>query len=150
VAASGVVAASDRHNRRVATKKQRRRREKEHRHEYEIVYLDDEGNEVEPDEPEIRAPAKRATSSKPKSGKGSSSSGRRGRAPQPPSWRRVAKRGALFAPLFLVTLLLLGRGHITYGGAILQTLILIGLFVPFSYFLDSMLWRSYQKKTGQR
>jgi len=130
----------------VATKKQRRRREKGKRHEY--VWVDDEGNELEPEEREIRAPAKRASTSK--SGKGSSSYGRRGRAPQPPSWRRVAKRGAIFAPLFLVTLLLLGRGsHISYVAAIGQTLVLIALFVPFSYFLDSMLWRSYQKKSGQ-
>jgi hypothetical protein len=133
----------------VATKKQRRRREKEQRHDYEIVYLDDEGNEVEPDEPEVRAPAKRATTSQSRSGKGSSST-RRGRAPQPPSWRRVVKRGAIFAPLFLATLLLLGRGsHISYVEAVGQTLILIALFVPFSYFLDSMMWRSYQKKSGR-
>jgi len=133
----------------VATKKQRRRREKEHRHEYDIVYVDHEGNEVEADESEIRAPAKRASSSKSSGSKGSGSSRRGGRAPQPPSWRRVAKRGAIFAPLFFATLLLLGRGHITTVGAITQTLILMGLFVPFSYFLDSMMWRSYQKRSAR-
>jgi hypothetical protein len=144
VEATGIIDA-------VATKKQKRRREKEHRHEYEIVYVDDEGNEVEPDEPEVRGPARRTTSSASKSTRssGGSARGGRGKAPQPPSWRRVIKRGAIFAPLFLATLLLLGRGHTDYPSAIGQTVILIGLFVPFSYFLDSMLWRSYLKKTGQ-
>ena len=36
----------------MATKKQRRRREKGRRHEYEIVYVDSEGQEVEVEEPE--------------------------------------------------------------------------------------------------
>ena len=134
----------------MATRKQRRRREKEKRHEYEIVYLDDEGNEVEPDEADVRAPAKRSASTKGNSSRASSTtSGRRGRTPQPPSWRRVAKRGAIFAPLFIATVLLLGGKRMTVAGAVFQTVILLVLFVPFSYFLDSLLWRSYQKKLGR-
>jgi hypothetical protein len=137
------------HNRSVATRKQRRRREKEKRHDYEIVYLDDEGNEVEPEEAEIRAPAKRSSTPAGKASKGYSSSGRRGRAPQPPSWRRVAKRGALFAPIFIATVLLLGGKHMNLAAALFQTLVLLVFFVPFSYFLDSFMWRSYQKKLGR-
>ena len=133
----------------VATRKQRRRREKEQRHEYEIVYLDDEGNEVEPDEVDIRAPAKRSASQKGSSAKPSGRAGRLGRTPQPPSWKRVAKRGAIFAPLFIATVLLLGGKRMTFAGAIFQTVILLVLFVPFSYFLDSMMYRSYQKKQGR-
>jgi hypothetical protein len=133
----------------VATRKQRRRREKEKRHEYEIVYLDDEGNEVEPDEVEIRGPAKRSSTPARKASKGSGASGRRSRAPQPPSWRRVAKRGALFAPIFIATVLLLGGKHMNFGAALFQTTVLLVFFVPFSYFLDSFMWRSYQKKLGQ-
>lgn len=134
----------------MATRKQRRRREKEQRHDYEIVYLDHEGNEVEPDESDIRGPATRNGSAKPRSAKSSSGSARRGRGrvPQEPSWRRVAKRGAIFAPLFLAAILLLSRGKLTIAGAILQTVILMALFVPFSYFLDSLMWRSYQKKAA--
>jgi len=136
----------------VATRKQRRRREKEKRHEYEIVYLDDDGNEVEPDEVDTRDPAKRSASPKGKSSgasRTSGSSGRRGRTPQPPSWRRVAKRGAIFAPLFIATVLLLGGKRMTLAGAVFQTMILLVLFVPFSYFLDSLMYRSYQKKLGR-
>jgi hypothetical protein len=128
----------------VATRKQRRRREKEHRHEYEIVYVDDEGNEVEPDETTVRAPAKRNASGKSSGGKSSAGGGRR--TPKPPSWRRVAKRGALFAPLFIATVLLLGGKKMSLAGAIVQTVVLLVFFVPFSYLLDSMMWRSHLKR----
>ena len=76
-------------------------------------------------------------------------SARRGRAPQPPSWRRVAKRGALFAPLFVVTVVLLGGKNASIQAAVFQTLVLLVFFVPFSYFLDSLMWRSYEKKQGR-
>ncbi len=134
----------------VATRKQRRRREKEQRHDYEFVYVDSEGNEVEPDEDEIARPPKRTGSSNGKP----SAKGQRGqlgrRQPQPPSWRRVAKRGAIFLPIFIATVILIGGKHMTASAAVAQAVILIVLFVPFSYFLDSMVWRSYQKKLGQR
>jgi hypothetical protein len=134
----------------VATKKQRRRREKGQRHEYEIVYVDDEGNEVEPEDAPVRAPAPRASSSRGKSGKSGKAAPlpRRGRAPQPPSWQRVLKRGAIFAPLFLVTVMLIDRKHMTLARAVVQTALLLVLFVPFSYFLDSLMWRSHQKRLG--
>jgi hypothetical protein len=131
----------------VATKKQRRRREKEHRHEYEVVYVDHEGNEVEPEEAPVRAPAPRASASRARSAKAAPSA-RRGRAPQPPSWSRVLKRGAIFAPLFLVTVMLIDRKHMTLPRALVQTALLLVLFVPFSYFLDSLVWRSHQKRLG--
>jgi len=131
----------------VATRKQRRRREKEKRHDYEIVYLDDEGNEVEPDEADLPSPARRSGSSNGKpTAKGSRSASSRRRAPQPPSWRRVLKRGAIFLPIFIGTVLLIGGKHMRVSAAIFQAVILIVLFVPFSYFLDSMVWRSYQKR----
>ncbi len=139
------------HNRLVATRKQRRRREKEKRHDYEIVYVDSEGNEVEPDETDTPSAGRRNASANGKTtAKGSKSSSRRTRTPQPPSWKRVAKRGAIFAPLFIATVLLLGGKHMTLSAAVGQALILLVLFVPFSYFLDSLMWRSYQKKQGRR
>jgi hypothetical protein len=130
----------------VATRKQRRRREKEARHEYEIVYVDDEGNEVEPDEAAVRAPAPRSAPARAKSGKSSQSSRRAGRTPQPPSWRRVIKRGAIFAPIFFATVLLIGGKHVSFAQALVQSVLLLVLFVPFSYFLDTMVWRSHQKR----
>ncbi|HZO48869.1 MAG TPA: hypothetical protein VFB26_01875 [Gaiellaceae bacterium] len=134
----------------MATKKQRRRREKEKRHEYEIVYVDHEGNEVDPETIEQPANGRREGAGKARaSGRASGAAQRRrGRVPQPPSWRRVAKRGAIFAPLFLATVLLLGGKKVTFAAAVVQTLILVVFFVPFSYFLDAMVWRSFQKRTG--
>jgi hypothetical protein len=132
----------------VATRKQRRRREKEKRHDYEIVYVDDEGNEVEPDTgtgTNGRAPASAKRDGAARKG---AQPTRRGRVPQPPSWKRVTKRGAIFAPLFLATVLLLGGSRVTFAAAVVQTLILVVVFVPFSYFLDSMLWRSHQRRSA--
>jgi len=136
----------------VATRKQRRRREKEHRHEYEVVYLDDEGNEVEPQEPAVRGPARPGASGTSRNGKGggkggaASRGGARGRrAVQPPSWKRVARRGALFFPLFVIVVFAIDKSH-SLPRAVFQGVILFVFFVPFSYFLDAIMWRSTQKK----
>ena len=134
----------------MATRKQRRRREKEKRHDYEFVYLDSEGNEVEPETVENGAtPAKANGARGSRNGsKKTGAIGRRGKTPQPPSWRRVARRGALFAPLFLGTFLLVGGSRISFASALIQTLVVMVMFVPFAYFLDSMIWRSHQRRSG--
>jgi hypothetical protein len=127
----------------VATKKQRRRRDKGRRHDYEYVYVDEEGREVEVEEAETGQPAK---AEKKPAGK---AIGRGGRQVQPPSWRRVFKRAGIFAPLMLIVVYLLqSKGHKSVPAALVQTLILLALFLPFSYFMDMLLWRSYQKRTG--
>jgi hypothetical protein len=137
----------------MATQKQRRRRAKEHRHEYDVVYVDDEGNEVEVDEeldPKTRKPPAKASGRS--SGKAPAKAqprGRGGRPVQPPSWPRVLKRGAIFAPIFLATVMLLGGGKMTIQAAILQTALLIAVFIPFSYFMDRLVWRQYQKRLAK-
>src|SRR6266540_3322793 len=83
----------------MATKKQRRRRQKDRRHEWEYVYVDDEGEEVEVEEAE--SPTPRKAEARTKAGK--KQPGRAGRSVEPPSWRKVGKRGLLFAPLILIT-----------------------------------------------
>jgi hypothetical protein len=131
----------------MANRKQRRRREKEKRHEYELVEIDGEGNETVLSGGEL----------KPASGGGKGSTGKqqsaskpgRGRAPQPPSWPRVLKRGALFAPIFLATVLLLGGDKMTFATALVQTAMLVAVFVPFSYFMDRIMWRSQQKRLAK-
>ena len=76
------------------TRKQRRRAVKERRHEYETVWVDEEGNELdEPPEDLAAAPAKR-DGAKPKATAPQQRGGRAVRVPQPPSWRRAAKRSA--------------------------------------------------------
>jgi hypothetical protein len=135
----------------VANQKQRRRRAKEKRHDYDLVEIDAEGNEtvlsasdLKPDEP-AKPPAKA------KGGKGSSPPATRGGRPlQPPSWRRVAKRGLIFAPIFFATVLLLGGGRITWVGAAVQTLLLLAVFIPFSYVMDRFVYRSGMKRLAKQ
>jgi hypothetical protein len=131
----------------VANKKQQRRREKERRHEYEEVWVDHEGNELAPDEVEeiVPAAAKATATSTKKSAPGR---GRSGRVPPPPSWRRVGKRAAIFAPLMFVTVYVIGGSKLTLTGKLFQTAVLLLFFVPFSYAMDSIQYRNYLKKQG--
>ncbi|MFL5912907.1 MAG: hypothetical protein ACJ768_20360, partial [Gaiellaceae bacterium] len=74
------------------TRKQKRREAKTKRHDYEFVYVDDEGHEVEaPPEPE-----KRTNGAKPATKKKSTPPPRsRRRTPQPPSWQRAGRRALI-------------------------------------------------------
>lgn len=131
----------------MATKKQQRRREKLKRHEYEEVYVDEEGNVLPPEEAEELAAASSARRSErtPRA----APTTRAGRVLEPPSWRKTGKRGLLFFPLMLITVMLLGR-ELTLAQQIVQTVVLMGFFLPFSYFMDSMMWRSYQRRTERQ
>lgn len=128
------------------SRKQRRRREKLKRHEWEEVYVDDEGNEVPPEEAEELIGATRA-SKPPRDGKARATS-RSGRTIDPPSLRRTMRRGLLFFPLMLLTVMLLGQ-ELTLTQQIVQTVVLMGFFLPFSYFMDTMVWRSYQRRLAR-
>jgi hypothetical protein len=132
----------------VPSRKQRRRREKARRHEYEYVYVDEEGREVEVDAAELRAerdekPA-RAGTTRPSRTAG----GRPVKQVQPPSWSRVGRRALIFAPLMFVTVSLLGR-KLTIGQRVVETLFLLVFFLPFSYVMDTIVYRSYLRRTGQ-
>ena len=146
------------------SKKQRRRRQKDRRHEYEYVYVDDEGHELDPsevDEVEEEKPAKparggaaTATKAKPKA-TGAKKTPAKGKAAAanirpvpPPSWKRVGKRGLIFAPFMLLAIALLGRG-LTWPARILETIWLLVLFVPFSYMIDRMMYRRYLRQIGE-
>ena len=37
----------------------------------------------------------------------------------------------------------------TFVAAVVQALLLIVVFVPFSYFMDKVVWRQYQKRLGK-
>jgi hypothetical protein len=121
----------------MSTRKQRRRRAKELRHEY--VWEDEEGNELDPDE----VPGRKIEA------QSSRSPARPGREPQPPSWRRTLKRGLIFAPIMFVTVTLLSD-NLPLTQQITQTAFIVAVFVPFSYLLDGVLWRSYKKRTARR
>jgi hypothetical protein len=119
------------------TRKQRRRRAKEMRHEY--VWEDEEGNVLEPED--VRA-------TKPESGERRPSR-RTLREPEAPSWRRTFKRGLVFAPIMFVTVMLLSSDQ-TLAEQLIQTALIVAIFLPFSYFLDGVFWRSYKKRLARQ
>jgi hypothetical protein len=127
----------------MATRKQRRRRAKEHRHEY--VWEDEDGNVLETDD----ARAAIGNGSKPRTpDKQPAKGGRGSRTPQPASWRRTFKRGGIFAPIMLATVMLLNSTK-TFAEQVTSTLIVLAVFVPFSYVLDGMMYRSYRKRLAK-
>ncbi|HSC90938.1 MAG TPA: hypothetical protein VLB86_04710 [Gaiellaceae bacterium] len=123
----------------MATKKQRRRRTKGRRHEYEVVYLDAEGNEVEPPEEATAATNGRAAA------KQATREPVRPRGVQPASWRRVLKRGLLFAPAMFLLMSVL-EPDTTYAERAFFTVQLLVIFLPFSYLMDRMTYRVWQKR----
>lgn len=140
------------------SRKQRRRREKERRHEYEVVYVDDEGRELDPEQVKGETRAAKDSRRREQESNGRQRPARQParqggsaatlRAVPPPSWRRVLRRGAIFAPFMFLTLWLLGKGHLTSTAIVLETIWLLALFVPFSYAIDRMMYRRYLKQTG--
>jgi hypothetical protein len=119
------------------TRKQKRRRAKELRHEY--VWEDAEGNELDPDdvkEEKAGSPAERA-------------SARPAREPQPPSWSRTFRRGLIFAPIMFVTVMLLSN-DLTLLEQAAQAGFIVAIFIPFSYFLDGLMYRSYKRRLAKR
>jgi hypothetical protein len=138
----------------MATQKQRRRRAKEKRHDYDLVYVDEDGVEqpVERDDAPRKPPGrfgKGTAVTKTQKTSPADKGRRRGRVVQPPSWRKVLRRGAIFAPIFFATVMLLGGGKISVAGAIFQSALLISVFIPFSYFMDRVVWRQQQKRLNR-
>jgi hypothetical protein len=135
------------------SKKQRRRRQKERRHDYEFVYVDEHGDEVEAAAPTPNGsspPAEsrpKRDSSPPARGSSSSRAGAKVRQVDPPSWRRVGKRALIFAPLMFVSISLLDRS-LGAAGQVLVTLQMLVIFVPFSYLVDRAMYRRYVRQAG--
>ena len=118
------------------TRKQRRRRAKERRHEYEYVYVDDEGREVEAEGEEAKAPARKDKGPAPSRG---------GRTIQPPSWNKVGRRALIFGPLMFITIRLLERDE-PFRDSLFRTIFLLLIFLPFSYAMDAVMYRTYQRR----
>lgn len=123
----------------MATKKQRRRREKLQRHEYEYVVENEEGEEIVVDAP--KSEAKRTASVKGPA----PVVDRRGRVIKPPSWQRVFKRGAIFAPILAILIWVTG-GQLSTAGKLFNIVILLAIFLPVSYLVDSLIYRSVQRR----
>ena len=132
------------------TRKQRRRRAKEQRHEYEVVYLDAEGNEVEvevdADEADVRQSPRRDERRDHRQPAGRSSR-RDAQVPDPPTWRRSARRSLIMAPFFFAFLLIIQRN---LASAIIVGLFYAAVFVPFSYGIDKLVYRNQLKRLERR
>jgi hypothetical protein len=124
------------------SRKQRRRRAKERRHEWEEVWVDEEGNEIEPPPEDDQGSSRNA---KRTSAPSRQQSGRRN--VQPPSWRRVGKRGLIFAPLMFLTVSFLS-GDLSIAQRIANTVFLLAFFLPFSYAMDAFMYRMFVKRGG--
>jgi hypothetical protein len=130
------------------TRKQRRRQQKSRRHEYEYVYVDDEGNEVPVDPTELR-PEKKNGKVDTRAQAGKRAPSRMGqRVIEPPSWRRAVKRAAIWAPLLVVALMLINRNVSPLQWAT-SAVFLVAFFIPISYFTDSVAYRMYRKRVDR-
>jgi cation transport ATPase len=129
------------------TKKQRRRHQKARRHEYEYVYVDDEGNEVEVDPAEVRAEKETVRESRPAKASNQKAAVRTSsrRTIEPPSWRRSGKRALILGPLMVVAMMLFNQG-LPLTQQIAPALFLIAFFIPFSYFTDSLAYKMFRKR----
>jgi hypothetical protein len=131
------------------TRKQRRREAKTKRHDYEIVYVDDQGNEVEPAPEELEAAKadrpERRNGTKPAAGKKPPSRG--GRTPPPPTWRRSFKRAGLLG-IVVFALFALGAKNKSggYASAAGLAVLYTALFVPFTYAIDRFAYRRWQAR----
>jgi hypothetical protein len=126
------------------TRKQRRREAKAKRHEYEFVYVDDEGNEVEPP-PEASEP--RRNGAKPAAKKSGPPARGARRAPQPPSWQRAGRRAVILgAVVFVLFTFTARKGHNAYLTALVPAVIYTALFIPFTYAIDRFAYRRWQAR----
>lgn len=124
------------------TKKQRRRKLKDKRHEWEYVEYDEEGNEIVLDQAEVSA-----VTQKKKDAPAAKAVTRGARTVSPPSWKRVLKRGLIFAPFMYLTITLIGK-DLTTSQRLFQTGYLLVLFIPFSYLMDRMMYKRFARQSG--
>jgi hypothetical protein len=130
------------------TRKQKRRELKAQRHDYEFVYVDGDGNELDEVPEELEQPKKERTNgSKPAAGKKGQPVPRGRRQPPQPSWSRAFKRGGMLGAVVLV-LFSFGakKGHI--ASVIPLALVYTLLFVPFTFYIDRFAYRRWEARQG--
>lgn len=136
------------------TRKQRRRELKERRHEYETVWVDAEGNELEepPEELEgVQAERPNGAKAKPKAKAAPQRGGRALREPPAPSWQRAAKRSLILGVVIFAFFYLAGsKGHHNLGSALLISLLYTAIFIPFSFMIDRFAHNRWLRRTGQQ
>ena len=127
------------------TRKQRRRREKEKRHEYEVVYMDADGNELPPEEVEDEVAGGRAA----RGGKKQPvRPARAGKVPLPASWRRAVRRAFIFGPIMFIAIWLL-ESKAAPGARITIAAFYTVAFIPLFYLMDRFAHRAYQRRLAR-
>src|SRR5689334_19742046 len=110
------------------SRKQRKRRLKDRRHDYEYVFVDDEGNEVDADD--VAQPSRNGTGGGGRSGKKDAAiTVKGGRTVKPASWQRASRRGLLFSPAIFAFVYLIYGKHIGMAGVVFQTVVLLAFFI---------------------
>ena len=129
------------------TRKQKRRELKAQRHDYEFVYVDGDGNELDEVPEELEQPKKERTNgSKPAAGKKGQPVPRGRRQPPQPSWSRAFKRGGMLGAVVLVLFSFGAKGHI--ATVIPLALVYTLLFVPFTFYIDRFAYRRWEARQG--
>jgi hypothetical protein len=131
------------------TRKQKRREAKTKRHDYEFVYLDGEGNELDEVPEELVQPKKSRTESTNGAAAGKKAApqqrgSRAGRVPPVPSWNRAVKRGAMLGVVVFALFSLTAKGN--YASVLPLAFLYTLLFVPFTYFIDRFAYRRWQAR----
>ena len=134
------------------TRKQRRRTQKERRHEYETVWVDAEGNELEETPEDLVAQSETRNGTKPKANTAQQRGGRAVRVPPPPSWQRAAKRSLILGAVIFVLFYILGskNGNHNLGNAFLISLLYTALFIPFTFMIDRFSHNRWQRRAEQQ
>ena len=137
------------------TRKQRRRDLKSKRHDYEFVYVDDEGNELDevPDdlrEPEKKARTERTNGNAPAKAKSGAQQRTRGgrpvRVPPKPSWNRAIKRAGILGLVVFLFFTFMAKGGNRYTAALLFAVPYTLLFIPVTYVIDRAAYRRWEAR----
>ncbi len=136
------------------TRKQRRRAQKERRHEYETVWVDEEGNELEEPPEDLATKLDKRDGAKPKhkANAAQQRGGRPVRVPPPPSWQRAAKRAVIIGAVIFVFIYIVGAkngGH-SPASALLLAVVYTLLFIPFQFMLDRFSYNRWQRRAEQQ
>jgi hypothetical protein len=135
------------------TRKQRRRAQKERRHDYETVWVDEEGNELEePPEDFAAATPQQRENGKPKAKAQPQRGGRPVRVPPAPSWRRAARRSLIIGAALFAVIYLLGarNGSHSLASAFLLAVIYTALFIPAQFTIDRFAHNRWQRRADQQ
>jgi hypothetical protein len=125
------------------SRKQRRRRDKLKRHEYEYVLETEEGEEIPLESPRAVDAKDGRAGDRVRSEKGPID--RRGRPVAEPSFRRVLRRSAIFAPLIAVFIYVTSP-DVSIAGLVFNVVLLLAFFMPFSYMVDVFVYRMLQRR----